>query len=131
MAYSLSSAEIIEFEGMFKRLDKDNSGTIGMQEFLQVMNDNLVISSQEMKRMFNMVDSNGKGEISYSEFVASLLQSRISMHQYLLREAFDRFDTEKKGKITTDDMRHLLGEGGFDGVGVDDLLSAELGSIGE
>ena len=70
---------------MFKRLGKDNCGTISLSDFIGVMSDLMVIPSEEISQMFKVMDTHKTGKSSYSEFVASLLQTRFNMHADLLR----------------------------------------------
>merc|ERR1719197_469220 len=108
MVYSLSSSEIEEFEAIFKRLDKNQKGTITVEEFKEAMGESLVMTNQEMVSMFKMIDSGQHGEIAYSEFVASLLQTRITMNEDVLRDVFDRIDKDRKGVITLEDFEDIL-----------------------
>merc|ERR1719456_1876890 len=80
------------------------------------------MSNRELKSMFTMMDASRTGEIAYSEFIGALFQTRINMHEDLLRDAFDRFDQGKKGKITGTDLAQILGDDGFGGLSAEQVL---------
>uniref|UniRef100_A0A0G4HDH8 Calmodulin n=1 Tax=Chromera velia CCMP2878 TaxID=1169474 RepID=A0A0G4HDH8_9ALVE len=60
-------------------------------------------------------------EICYSDFVAAMLQTRVKLHEGLVREAFRRFDIDHSGYISTENLRHVLGPV-FEGEDMDELI---------
>jgi len=55
-----------------------------------------------------MLDTNGDGEIAYSEFVAGCLDLRRDQVMQYLRVAFSIFDTNKDGYIDKQELATLL-----------------------
>merc|ERR1719469_1779150 len=74
------------------------------------MIDKFHISDQETHQIFEAMDSNQDETIHYSDFLAAMMNTRISMHSDLLRSAFRRFDTDNSGFITVENLREVLGE---------------------
>jgi len=120
MAWSLSNEERAKVREYFVAMDKDKKGTITLLEFEQVMM-KVHISDAETRQIFEAMDSNNDETIHYSDFLAAMLSSQIAMHDDLLRSAFNRFDLERTGYITVDDVREVLGDS-FKGEQVETLM---------
>jgi len=120
MAYSLTSAEIKEFSGIFLALDTQHTGKITMGEFASAVRGNLETSTTELKLIFDGLDVLKDGEIHYTEFVAALLSNRVRLHEGSLREVFRRFDHDGKGTISRNDLKQVLGSVASE---VDELLT--------
>merc|ERR1719491_433093 len=110
MAWSLSNEECAQVREYFVAMDKNNQGTITLQELRQVMINKFQISDQETQHIFEAMDSNNDDTIHYSDFLAAMMNTRISMHSDLLRSAFRRFDTDNSGYITVENLREVLGD---------------------
>merc|ERR1712061_580501 len=59
--------------------------------------------------------------IAYSEFLAAALQSRVKVHEDVMRKTFERFDEDGSGEITAKDLKIVLGEE-FDAADIDDMI---------
>merc|ERR1719420_2264167 len=70
MAYSMTSEEISGIEDIFFKLDPQKTGEISLQEFFHVLKTHLVISNNEVNRLFAVMDGDQSGKLSYTEFVA-------------------------------------------------------------
>merc|ERR1712045_238217 len=105
MAWSLSNEERAQVRDYFEAMDKNHHGTITLQELRQVMHDKFEISDEETNQVFEAMDSNHDDTIHYSEFLAAMMTTRISVHSDLLRSAFRRFDTDSSGYITVENLR--------------------------
>jgi len=59
-----------DYKGAFRELDDDDSGELDQEEFRTAMrNLGLRLSSQELRQLVNLFDSDGDGAVSYREFV--------------------------------------------------------------
>lgn len=121
MAWSLSNEERSKVREYFIMMDKSQKGTITLSELKQVMVDKFNIPDQETQQIFNALDSNNDEEIHYSDFLAAMVQTRIAVHDDLLKMAFKKFDTDNSGYITVQNMREVLGET-HDGEQIEDLM---------
>jgi len=54
------------------------------------------------------IDTDGSGEINYTEFLAATLDASIFMREDYLKTAFKMFDTNGNGKIDHHELRQLL-----------------------
>lgn len=53
-------------------------------------------------------DTDGSGEINYTEFIAATIDTNIFMRQDYLRTAFNMFDADNSGKIDNEEVKALL-----------------------
>lgn len=53
-------------------------------------------------------DTDGSGEINYTEFIAATIDSNIFMREDYLKAAFKMFDKDGSGKIDNDEVVALL-----------------------
>lgn len=62
--------------------------------------------------MLKAADTDGSGEIDYTEFLAATIDERIYLREDYLRNAFNMFDKDGSGKIDNEEVVALLsGEG--------------------
>jgi len=109
MAWSLSMEERNAVQREFEKLDADNSGTITINEFKGVLEDQFHMEDEAVMAAFGCLDMNHQDEIHYSEFLAATVASRIHLHDDLLRATFKRFDADNSGFITSDELRNVFG----------------------
>jgi calcium-dependent protein kinase len=122
MAWSLSNDERAAVRAEFIRMDANHRGTITLQELKTVLQDKLSIEDEEINEIFQALDHNNDEEIHYSDFLAAMVNTRIVMHEDLLKQTFRKFDTDNSGYITVENLRDVLGDS-FDGAKVDELLA--------
>merc|ERR1711870_21441 len=58
-----------------------------------------------------MGDSDGSGQIDYTEFLAATLDKRLYMQEDVCWSAFRLFDRNGDGKISLDELRQVLDSG--------------------
>lgn len=58
--------------------------------------------------MLIAADTDGSGDINYTEFIAACIGSNIYENEAYLKQAFDMFDKDKSGKIDKDEVVALL-----------------------
>jgi len=62
--------------------------------------------------MFNSVDIDKSGFIDYSEFVIASMNEKTLLSNEKLQAAFKMFDKDGSGKISSDEIKEVLGFGG-------------------
>lgn len=131
MAWSLSTDERKELRDLFLTIDVENRGTITHSELKNILEENFHISSREVEKLFQNLDTDNDQEIAYTEFLAAALQGRVKVHESLLRSTFQRFDSDQGGKISAEELKGILGNQ-FEGHEVEELIrEADINHDGE
>ncbi|KAF4031615.1 EF-hand domain pair [Phytophthora infestans] len=100
------------FKETFSLFDKDESGCIDQEELkgmLLALGQQL--SSSEIDEIMHQADTDGDGKISFTEFV-SMMNDRLFRRGDLttgdLKAAFDTFDVNHDGFISSSELEHIL-----------------------
>lgn len=90
-------------------LDKDNSGTITLEELQEGMREQgSQVATKEMQALLASIDVDASGTIAYDEFLAATIhQCQLEKDDVMLR-AFQSFDTDNSGYITIDELEAAL-----------------------
>jgi calcium-dependent protein kinase len=54
------------------------------------------------------MDSNNNGVIDYTEFIAACMCSKNYTQEKKIRQAFEHFDRDKSGAISSDELKECL-----------------------
>merc|ERR1711972_510770 len=80
----------------------------------------------DFQQILQNVDSDGSGEIDYTEFLAATLDQKAYLHEDVCWSAFRTFDRNGDGRISRDELREILDRGDVSDVSsandIDDLL---------
>ena len=58
--------------------------------------------------MLEAADTDGSGDVNYTEFIAATIGANIYMNEAYLKQAFDMFDVDRSGKIDNEEVLALL-----------------------
>ncbi|WCJ28843.1 Calcium-dependent protein kinase [Euphorbia peplus] len=125
IAGCLSEEEIMGLKEMFKGIDSDNSGTITLEELKHgLAKQGTKLSEYEVKQLLEAADADGNGTIDYDEFItATMHMNRMDREEHLYT-AFQHFDKDNSGYITTDELEQVLREFGMhDGRDIKEVIS--------
>ncbi|KAF6176120.1 hypothetical protein GIB67_000214 [Kingdonia uniflora] len=125
IAGCLSEEEIMGLKAMFKNMDTDNSGTITLEELKQGLSkQGTKLSEYEVKQLMEAADADGDGTIDYDEFItATMHMNRMDREEHLY-SAFQYFDKDNSGYITTEELEQALREFGMqDGRDIKEIIS--------
>jgi len=114
MVHTLVSKEDVKnIRDLFNILDLDKDGRLTIEEIKKGVKDVkfLVITEAEMQRIIDLIDIDGNGYIEYQEFIAATYDKKKILTEFNLRKAFDMFDKDKNGKISSDELKTVLGVG--------------------
>ncbi|CAA7389020.1 unnamed protein product [Spirodela intermedia] len=125
IAGCLSEEEIRGLKEMFKGIDTDNSGTITTEELRQgLCKQGTKLSEYEVKQLMEAADADGNGTIDYDEFIAATMHMNRMDREEHLYTAFQYFDKDNSGYITTEELEQALKEYGMhDGRDIKEILS--------
>lgn len=107
-------------------LDVNGDGTLTLQEIEQGLKG--VENSENLMKLLKAADTDGSGDINYTEFIAATMSSSIFLNRAYLRQAFNMFDKDGSGKIDSEEVVALLS-----GEDMSNLVSKECikGAIAE
>ena len=111
-----SSQEIGALKKVFQALDVNGDGMLTYRELKEGFEKYFGKSISEMKinKIIEEIDSNSDGIISYEEFLRVSVNQKTILDEKNLRLAFDRFDLNKDGKLSKEELRVVLGTSEFD-----------------
>lgn len=102
---------LAEFKDAFDMYDKDKSGNISVKELCQLFKTlGHSIPETEIRDLVDSVDTSGKGEITFDEFVTLLLkvESQNETEEEEVIRAFKVFDRDGNGSLSCAEFKHIL-----------------------
>ncbi|KAF5180571.1 Calcium-dependent protein kinase [Thalictrum thalictroides] len=117
LASTLNDEELSVLRDQFDAIDVDKSGCISFEEMKQALEKDLPwkIKEPRVLEILQAIDSNTDGHIDFSEFVAATLhvhqlEEHDSKKWHLLSQAaFEKFDVDGDGFITSEELRMHTG----------------------
>eukprot|EP00347_Sterkiella_histriomuscorum_P020848 403336235 len=107
-----SKEEMSELQRAFKALDKNSDGKLSREELIEgythILGD---LAEEEVDRIMLVADSDGSGEIDYSEWVVATMDKRKLLTNEKLEAAFNLFDRDGGGSISAAEIKEVLGVG--------------------
>lgn len=107
VARQLNEGAISNLRKIFTQLDKDGNGTLTVEELSQGLRA-ANLPADIISSIISGVDSDGSGEIDYSEFIAATLERREYLTESACWSAFRVFDRDGDGKITQKELSEVL-----------------------
>ncbi|KAN0060954.1 Calcineurin subunit B [Thecaphora frezii] len=103
---NFSTKEIQRLKKRFMKLDRDGSGSIDKDEFLQIP---AIANNPLALRMIAIFDEDGGGTVDFQEFVAGLSAfSNQGSREEKLRFAFKVYDMDRDGLISNGELFLVL-----------------------
>ncbi|XP_039121861.1 calcium-dependent protein kinase 28-like isoform X2 [Dioscorea cayenensis subsp. rotundata] len=117
LASTLNEDEIADLKDQFQAFDVDKNGVISLEEMRQALAKDIPWRSKEPRvlEILQAIDSNTDGLVDFSEFVAAALHVRqLEEHDSerwhsRSQAAFEKFDVDKDGYITPEELRMHTG----------------------
>ena len=88
-------------------LDANGDGSLTLDELKKGLEGRA--DAEEMLELLKGADTDGSGEINYTEFIAATIDQHIFMRDDYLKTAFAMFDKDNSGKIDNEEVLELLG----------------------
>merc|ERR1711998_2716 len=108
IAHRASNDQLSQLRDTFQEIDTANEGYITLEELRKVLTD-YHIDDDEITKIFDGMDIDQTGKISYTEFLAATVEVMGLSREESLLEAFDRLDSDDSGFITKDNLKEILG----------------------
>ncbi|WWC87042.1 calcineurin subunit B [Kwoniella dendrophila CBS 6074] len=103
---NFSQPELMRLKKRFMKLDKDGSGSIDKDEFLQIPQ---IANNPLAHRMIAIFDEDGSGTVDFQEFVGGLSAfSSKGGRDEKLRFAFKVYDMDRDGYISNGELYLVL-----------------------
>jgi len=97
---------------VFLKFDLNGDGRLTREELLTglsgVMTHNEALA--EVNRMMQLIDVDGNGYIEYEEFLRATMNRNKLLTDENLQVVFDRFDKDKSGQISPDELKGVFGK---------------------
>lgn len=101
-----SPDDIRELKELFMSLDKNGDGSLTLDELRIGLQGKE--NGETLLKLLQAADTDGSGEINYTEFIAATIDANIFMREDYLKTAFKMFDVDNSGKIDNDEVIALL-----------------------
>ncbi|XP_014510012.1 calcium-dependent protein kinase 28 isoform X1 [Vigna radiata var. radiata] len=116
LASTLNEEELADLKDQFDAIDVDKNGSISLEEMRQALAKDLPWKLKEPRvlEILQAIDSNTDGLVDFSEFVAATLhvhqlEDDSSKWQQRSQAAFEKFDLDKDGYITPEELKMHTG----------------------
>jgi len=106
----LTKSEKQNIDKIFRAMDLNGDGKLSKDEIKQGYDTHFgkALGDEEIDEMFAKVDTDGSGEIEYSEFVIATMNEKDILSNNKLQTAFKMFDKDGGGSISTDEIKQVL-----------------------
>ena len=101
-----SPDDIKELKQLFMSLDVNGDGSLTLEELKKGLEGKE--NGEDLLAIMKGADTDGSGEINYTEFLAATIDANVFLREDYLRQAFNMFDKDKSGKIDNEEVIALL-----------------------
>ena len=134
MVHTLVAKQDLKFiRDLFYNFDKDKDGRLTKEEIQKGFKSAKFsdFNEKDMQRLMNIVDMDCNGYIEYQEFIAATYDKKKILTDFNLKKAFDMFDKDKSGKISSEELKLVLGDGNKENDFVWEKIISEIDSDGD
>lgn len=99
-----------ELDELIKLYDKDESGTIDLEEFMDLMNNKLKEQQegQELLETFQIFDKDADGSITAEDLKYVIKAVDEELDEYLINELIEQGDLDQDGKINYHEFVRIM-----------------------
>ena len=111
-----TNEELKELKKLFKILDTSGDGRLNIKELKEGFEKHYgkCLTQFELEKIMSNLDQDRNGYIEYEEFLRVAINHKTIMSERNLKLAFDSFDKNKDGKLTSEEIKSVLGTTGKD-----------------
>mmetsp|Transcript_160063 Transcript_160063/g.292181 ORF Transcript_160063/g.292181 Transcript_160063/m.292181 type:complete len:614 (-) Transcript_160063:102-1943(-) len=115
IAYHLDPDDLQDLRNIFVRLDKDDSGTLSLEEMESGLREvGQEVDVEHLRNSFKQIDIAESGQINYTEFIASTIDASSQAFKdhakQAMREAFNRINVRGTGQISLAELTRFLSD---------------------
>jgi calcium-dependent protein kinase len=107
----ISSQETKELRLLFKSLDANGDGKLSKEELMNGFQSGLEANQDFVAGIMERVDTDKNGFIDLEEFLVAALNQKTLFSRENIKKAFDMFDLNGNGKISSTELQTVLGTG--------------------
>jgi len=108
IAQQLKDEDLQELQLTFSKLDQNKDGTLTMDEIKSGIQATGVEVNEDMQATLENLDTDGSGNIDYTEFLAATLSTKQYLKNDVMWGAFRVFDKDGDGSITKQELAEVL-----------------------
>ena len=98
-------------EGLIKKIDTDNNGYIGFEEFcIALINKEKILTEKNLRMAFNVFDRDKNGGISQNELKYILGEYNVNVKEHLWRKMIEQIDLNRDGQISYNEFHKMMME---------------------
>ena len=108
----MSKKDIQRLTKLFQSIDANGDGTLSREELINGYTKQLgsrKSAEQEVALILESTDLDASDAMDYSEFLLAAVNRKKLLSKRNLQSAFQFFDSDNSGTITTDELRNILG----------------------
>lgn len=110
IASQLNDDAIEDLKRSFAILDVNKDGCLSVQEMREGMSQAGIAIPPDMEEIMKQVDSDGSGNIDYTEFIAATITTKQYAKREVMWAAFRVFDVDGDGEITREELKSVLSD---------------------
>lgn len=113
----LGAYEHEHLRSLFQKVDTHNIGEVSLSQMMKVLRASPASPTSGHKwveKVVHMIDSEQKGKIAYTEFLAAVMDPNIEDRKDLALAAFRGFDLDGSGSLSHKELRRVIESGGKD-----------------
>lgn len=108
IASKLNEESISKIKLVFQDIDVNGDGEISLAEFIRGVKDPVGLGSTSLEAICRSLDTDNNGVIDYNEFLAACILRPSFSKEDFIKSAFDYFDRDSNGFITSSDLKEAL-----------------------
>jgi serine/threonine protein kinase len=111
LSYNFADKEHLQrLRNIFYKIDLNMDGKLSREELYTAYKEAKIdISKEELNKIIKFMDFDGNGYIEYEEFIRVTLPKEQLFTDINLKNAFEKFDKNKNGTISVDEIIELIG----------------------
>eukprot|EP01017_Pseudomicrothorax_dubius_P037118 TRINITY_DN539_c0_g1_i3.p1 TRINITY_DN539_c0_g1~~TRINITY_DN539_c0_g1_i3.p1 ORF type:complete len:233 (-),score=81.63 TRINITY_DN539_c0_g1_i3:130-828(-) len=113
IAQQVPEKEVENLKAIFTKMDVNGDGSLSEEEFIAGMTNfstqlGVSVKTEDLKKLFRAIDMDASTSIDYTEFLSCFMENLIYKNEKYLRAMFEKFDLDKSGKISAEELRTVL-----------------------